>query len=98
MISRRAKELLQLLAGDDPDTSEIVCDGGKCWLGLERVHRSTVTQLLQKVFVRCDDLGGCEHYSINESGRRFLEGLPPYRDSSGQYHETMNWQPIEMAV
>lgn len=85
-LTPRANQVLSQLASDDPEMQEIVCSGGECWIGLERTSYATVNQLLQAVFVSADDLGGAEHYAINESGRRFIQGLPPYRDGDGNYH------------
>lgn len=91
-LTLRARYVLEQLANDDLETQEIVCSGGTCWIGLERTSYAIVRQLLRDVLINFDDLGGAEHYEINESGRRFLQGLPPYRDSTGDYH----WSFTEM--
>jgi len=91
-LSKKAVEVLRWLASEEGD-GEIVCDGLECWYGTNRTSRRLVNCLVECVFVSFSDLGGSEHYSINESGRRFLEGLPPYRDNEGSYHDTMFTMP-----
>jgi hypothetical protein len=89
-LSKRAVEVLQWLAG--PGDGELVVDGLSVWFGTDRTSIGVVRQLLECVFIsntsgRAND--GCKVFGINESGRRWLGGLPPYRDSGGDYHATL---------
>jgi len=87
-LSRRARQVLQQMADADPaeDDAEIVCERGQCWLSDDRIAPRTVRQLLLAVLIGCDGFGSrLERYHINEAGRRFLQGLPPYCDRDGQY-------------
>ena len=87
-LSKRAVAVLALLY--ESEAGEIVCDGLDCWVGLERTSRRVVDQWLECCFVRPDDFsGGAARFRINESGERFLKGLPPYRDAEGWFHETV---------
>lgn len=73
----------------DGATGYIICEGLECWYGLRRTNRVTVDGLLVLCLVsQLSNEGGCELYAINESGVRALQGLPPYRDSEGNWHET----------
>lgn len=66
------KVLKQMLAAEEADLledAEIVCDGNSCWVGDMQIRKETVTRLLQLCLVRSEDMGGCEHYTLNEEGR-----------------------------
>lgn len=96
VVRRRAREVLQELIDFDTDIDadeydgEIVCEGGQCWFGATRIARRTVDELLRACLLHADDFGGkVERFTINESGRRLCEGLPPYRDREGNFHDTL---------
>lgn len=75
---------------DHEHNDDLVCDRLECWYGENRTTRQVVNQLLRVCFISPDSIpSGSEHYHINESGRRALDGLPPYRDAEGQWHETL---------
>ncbi|WP_371436350.1 hypothetical protein [Polaromonas sp.] len=66
------KVLKRMLAAEEADLledAEIVCDGNSCWVGDMQIRKETVTRLLQLCLVRSEDMGGCEHYTLNEEGR-----------------------------
>lgn len=78
-MTPRAREILQWLVDLEsiPDEegyeAEIVCDGLSCWIGAQRVHRSTVTQLLRLIALHdVSDVKGAQRYEINETGRALL--------------------------
>ena len=87
--NRLLQELLLLEADDEADPA-IVCEGLECWIDDRRTSWRTVRQLLQAVLISDTSWGdACRRYELNESGRRYLQGLPPYCDSQGQFHATM---------
>lgn len=67
----------------------ITCDGLECWYGFNKTNWQMVNSLLQLVLVSdvSDTNGGTKRYAINGSGERALDGLPPYRDCDGNYHD-----------
>lgn len=76
-LTPREREILAHLqaaedSGDDYE-AEIVCDGGQCWMGSERLRQSTVDSLLRKVCLSHNNLGGADHYTINGTGREALK-------------------------
>lgn len=63
--------MLEAEEAEDFDEAEIVCEGRECWLGLGKISRKTVYQLLQLCLI--SDSGekgkGVERYVLNEEGR-----------------------------
>ena len=70
-LTKRQREILEGLASDDPE-KDLVEDGELVWFGDQRTSTSMVIWLLRHALVSHDDLGGCNHYEINEWGRRVL--------------------------
>ncbi len=77
-MTPRALNILRILA--DPiwleeehaeGAPDLVCEGGVCWFGAERVRRSTVDHLIRCVAVAdvSDEGKGLERYAINCTGR-----------------------------
>lgn len=77
-LTKRMQEVLQEMKraqdADDLLDAEIVCDGGSCWLGCERISRRTVDGLLQYVAISLENMGSqTEHYTLNETGLMLIE-------------------------
>lgn len=73
-LTRRGIEVLVAMAGAEDrgeyEDAEIVCSGFECWLGLERVSRRTVTNLLRHACVSDQSDGGlAERYVLTGTGR-----------------------------
>lgn len=85
-LSKRAVEVLRYLKDHDED---LVSAGHTVWYGLNRTNWSVLNQLLECSFVSQDQFMKT-YYSLNGSGIRFLEGLPPYLDENGVAHEDAN--------
>lgn len=94
-ITRAARCALEFLRKFE-DHEELVCEGGDCWYGLYRTNRQVVNQLISLCLISESVSGGIENYHINEAGKRLLDGLPPYRDSEGRFHNTIH--EVLMAV
>ncbi len=67
------QDLDQAEREDRLEDAEIVCDGIECWLGLRRVSYRTVKSLLRLTALSFSDLGGGQHYTLNETGRELLK-------------------------
>jgi hypothetical protein len=90
-LTKRQREVLTMLR-DDPECDLAYSPGGGWWIGHEQTNGRLANSLIRAVLVNCYGLGtSFERYEINESGRRALEGLPPYCDRDGNYHETI-WE------
>lgn len=89
-LSSRAVKILQWMADNEHD-EVLIKDRLSYWWGLERTGYKTVAALLECCFISWNEL--CNGYTINDSGKRFLQGEKPYRDSDGNYHETMLTMP-----
>lgn len=74
-MKARAREILSVLASfppDDPSEDlDLVCEGGICYFGSERVQRSTVEELLRctAISISWGEIGGYVAFSINDTGR-----------------------------
>jgi hypothetical protein len=87
-LTRRQREVLTKLR-DEPDC-DLAVSGLECWVGNEKTSLALAYALLRLMLLSPVDMGGsAAYYEINESGRRALDGLPPYRDASGQYHDSV---------
>lgn len=87
MISKRAKEVLNWLKENEHD-DYLVVSGLEVWYGLNRTNWGIVLELITFCFISEDSI--CKNsYYINHAGKRYLEGLPPYRDTHGQYHANL---------
>lgn len=51
------------------EDAEIVCSGIECWLGDRHVSCRTVKSLLKLMALSFDDMGGANHYTLNDTGR-----------------------------
>ena len=87
-LTRAQRRVLQTLA-DDEDVDLAYDKGGGWWIGDEKTNGKLAMALICRVLVSADGHGDFQRYAINESGRRALQGLPPYRDSHGNYHESL---------
>lgn len=56
---------------DDIEDAEIACEGLQCWIGCDRISRSTVNALLRLTAVSDTSLSehGIQRYSLNDVGR-----------------------------
>ena len=91
-LSPRAKQVLAIMRDHEHDSHDgwLVQEGVECWIGDQRTSHAVVKQLIECCFVSEEQSGGrTRMYSINDSGKRFLDGLEPYRDGDGFYHATM---------
>jgi hypothetical protein len=73
MLSRRALEILRLMAESPEGKGELACEGIQCYLGTVRVHSSTVKQLVRCMAIRRlmpDE--GLAYYVISNTGRSIL--------------------------
>lgn len=86
-LSKRAVECLKWLA-ENKDDDDIITDGIEVWFGYNRTNWRVLLQLLECCFVS-QGSPDHDHYHINGSGERFLQGLPPYCDQDGKYHNTV---------
>lgn len=83
MISAAAKRTLvrmQEAEDDDEYGGEIVCEGRVCYVGLDRISKATVFELLRYVLIsdESEQGKGVERYTINEEGRAMVAD-PNYR-------------------
>jgi hypothetical protein len=88
-LTRAQRRVLKSLA-ENEDIDLAFDKGGGWWIGDEQTNGKLATALIRMVLVRKDGhtSGDMERYTINDSGRRALEGLPPYRASDGRYYDT----------
>jgi len=86
-VSPAARKVLEWLRDHEND-DDLITGGVEVWYGLNRTSWPTLMQLLRLCFVSQNSVEQ-SHYHINESGKRFLEGLPPYTDRHGRHHETL---------
>lgn len=89
------KALKRMKAAEDADdlySAEIVCEGRECYVGLDRIAKATVFELLRYVLIHDDSEQGkgVERYTLNEEGRAILADpnyqpkiLAALRESSG---------------
>jgi hypothetical protein len=73
-VTKRCLEVLKAMIDaarrEEWDEAEIVCEGGTCWLGVERVSRATVQRLLRCLAVSsASEPGSLERYVVSETGR-----------------------------
>ena len=96
-LSKRAIEVLkQMEENEHDDDGEIACEGLSCWIGNEQTNLHVVRQLLECVFISEEDEGEgkLKRYTINSSGKLWLQGKKPYRDGDGNEYDTFEelWQ------
>lgn len=75
-LTPRQREILIMMRDED---EEIVYEGGTAWVGDEQIAPKTVYALLRVAAISLDQfskVGGCERYSINETGLKLLEAAP----------------------
>lgn len=89
-LTKRQREILTLMCDNDVeyDDSEIVREGGVAYLGLERISIRIVNQLLLLCAISLDqhsEIGKCERYHINETGRKLLSGTMRYPQPLAQH-------------
>jgi len=78
MISKAARSILERLkAAENRDElweAEVVCEGRTCYLGLDRVSKAQIYELLRLVLISdtTDQGEGLERYELNEEGRAML--------------------------
>lgn len=87
-LTKRQREVLTLLR-DDVDLDLVYSKGGGWWIGNDETNGKLAKFLIQNILVSSDSgfASDFERYVINESGKRALEGLPPYCDCHGKFHE-----------
>ena len=85
-LTPAARLVLRWLA-DNEHEDDLLCEGIHCWYGPERTSWRVVKQLLNSVLISPDTFSEqtSKRFTINESGKRYLKNLPPYRDSDGKY-------------
>jgi hypothetical protein len=90
-LTKRQREVLQHLRDNehDPHEGAITCEGLACWIGDERTNWKMVKSLIDIVVVSQEISSKVLYYTINESGKRLLDGELPYRDSQGRYFPTI---------
>lgn len=74
MLTKRQREVLQMLA-DDEDC-DIAYERGDAWCGDVKIAARTVFALIRMCAISLDGdsrVGQFERYHINETGRRLLE-------------------------
>lgn len=86
-LSKKAVQCLEWL-NENKDDDDLIVDRLEVWYGEHRTSWSVLNQLLECCFVSQESVAE-NHYYINGSGERFLQGLPPYRDQDGKYHNTV---------
>lgn len=64
------KQMLKAHEAEDWENAEIVQDGGEVWIGDQRISTRTVDRLLCMLLLRHESSGGCDHYTLNEEGRK----------------------------
>ena len=78
MLSKAAKQILidmlDAETRDDLEDAEIVCEGRECWLGLRRVSKACVNELLRLCLLHDDSEQGkgVERYTLNSEGRAIV--------------------------
>lgn len=78
MLSKRSMEVLRLMIEaekrEEYEDSEIVCDGGICYLGETRISRRTVSDLLRHVALSsASEPGSLERYTVSGTGKKIAE-------------------------
>ena len=100
MLTKRQREILQwMFDHKDSEQGELVLSGGEAYWGddgLQKTSPALVWSLVRLVAVKAENIGQdlaatYQVFIINESGERMLKNLPPYRDGSGRYHESLNF-------
>lgn len=77
--------------GDDPDTDLVYEEGGGWWCGDRRVSSTTAHFLIRNALVSADEMSrAIQRHTINECGKRAIEGLQPYRNGDGQYFDSLD--------
>jgi hypothetical protein len=78
MLSAAAhKTLARMKTAEDADEladAEIVCEGRECWIGLTKIARRTLNELLRLCLVHDDSEQGkgVERYTLNSEGRAMV--------------------------
>jgi hypothetical protein len=94
-LTKQQREVLAILR-DDPDQDGVLLTwekGGGWWIGLRTVGGKLARFLIQNMLVseESDSRAGIyEVYSINGSGLRALDGLPPYQAADGTEHDSVD--------
>jgi hypothetical protein len=80
-----------LIAMLDPDCDLVYCKGGGWYCGDIPTNGKMGLGLIRLCLVSPDSWGSDNYqcYWINESGRRALEGKPPYCNAEGEYFDTL---------
>lgn len=88
-LTRVQRRVLTIMRDDDQEL--VYSRGGGWWLDLERTNGKLGLGLLRLMLISPDSWASDDYqcYWINESGRRALEGLPPYFDCCGNYHDSL---------
>lgn len=88
-LTKRQREVLTSLRDDDADLA--YSTGGGWWVGDSQTSGRLAHWLISNCLVKADHVkDSMELYFINESGRRLLDGLPPYCNAEGLYFGTLS--------
>ena len=85
-LTRKQRSALADLADGDDLVFE---QGAGWWIGERRTNGQLGLSLVSLALVSKDSSSGIDRYEINETGRRALDGLLPYRDADGVYHDSL---------
>lgn len=71
MLTPANLEILKKLA--DSEDKEILCDGGTCYIDIDRIDKRHVMKLLAVTAISdISDVKGVERYALNSTGRAIL--------------------------
>ncbi len=77
-VKRALDEMHKATVAERYEDAEILCDGLVCMLGERGVSRVTVNNMLRLCLLRHENMGGCDHYTLNEDGM-LLAADPNYQ-------------------
>ncbi len=87
---RKALEFLR----DDEEYGDMVYEPGNgWWLGIHRTGGKLALSLIRLCLVtkeQWNNSSKCERWEINESGRRALDGKPPYCKGNGTHMDNLH--------
>lgn len=85
-LTRQQRKALEFLR-DDKEYGDMVYEpGAGWWLGINKTNGKLALGLIRLCLVSKEQYNNSDRYEcwiINESGKRALDGKPPYRKSDG---------------